>query len=144
MDENLRSEFIKTLLRIRESKYRFLTGKNVSWVELMLLIKLEADGNVSGVSDMLHITKPAVTYMLNSFEEDGYITRGTDPNDRRKIDIKLTAKGKKFIETHKNSYEGFFNDVLAKFGDRKIKEFIRLFNKFADVMDEVKEKRENE
>ncbi|MCL2319315.1 MAG: MarR family transcriptional regulator [Treponema sp.] len=110
----------------------------------MLLRKLELDGNVSGICEKLQITKPAVTYMLNSFEEDGYITRSIDPADRRRFDIKLTAKGKSLVEKHRNSYEDFFDEVLAKFGSNNTKEFMRLFKRFADVIDEVKEKWGNE
>ena len=144
MDEKLKSDFINTFLRLRKTKPMFLANKNISWGELMLLEKLELDGNVSGFCEKLHITKPAVSYMLNSFEENGYITRSIDPADRRRIDIKLTGKGKNLVETHKNSYEEFFNDVLAKFGDSNTRDFIRIFNRFAKVIEEVKEKWENE
>ena len=144
MDEKLKKEFINTFLRLKGTKARFLANKGISWEESMLLKKLAVDGNIHGICEIFHITKPAVTYMLNSLEKDGYIIRGINANDRRRIDIKLTAKGRKFVETHINSYEKFLNELLAKFGDGNTKDFIRLFNRFVDVIEEVKEKFENE
>ena len=144
MDEKLKDEFINTFLRLRKTKSRFLANRDISWGALMLLEKLNTDGNVNGICEILQITKPAVTYMLNSFEEEGYLTRSIDPKDRRRIEIKLTGKGKRLIKIHRNIYGSFFNEVLTRFGDSNIKDFIRISNRFADVIDEVTQEWENE
>ena len=144
MDEKLRKEFFKTILRLKGLKSRFLAHTGISWEASMLLKKIAVDGNIHGICEMFSITKPAVTYMLNSLEKDGYIIRGIDASDRRRIDIKLTRKGRKIVETLINSYELFFNELLARFGDRNARDFIRLFNRFMDLTDEIKEKWENE
>ena len=143
MDEKLKSEFINAFLRLKETRSRFLVNGDVSWGELAVLKKLEADGNVNGICEMLHITKPAVTHMLNSFEKNGYITRSIDANDRRRIDIKLTGKGKELVKTHKKSYDGFLNLILTRFGESNIRDFVRLFNRFADIIAELKEEVQN-
>ena len=143
MDEKLKNEFINAFLRLKETRGKFLAKGDVSWGELMILKKLEADGNVNGICEMLHITKPAVTHMLNSLEKDAYITRSIDVNDRRRIEIKLTGKGKELIKTHRKSYDGSLNMILTRFGESNIKDFIRLFNHFADIIDELKEEVQN-
>jgi len=143
MDEKLKNEFINAFLRFRETRTRFLATKELSWGTLFILKKLELDGNVNGICEKLHISKPAVTYMLNSLEKDGYITRSIDTNDRRRIDIKLTGKGKELVKTHKKTYEVIIDKALAKFGESNSKELIRLFNRFADIIDELREEWKN-
>ena len=139
MDKMLKSELIKTFLRLKKIKSGFLMNKNISWVSLMLLKKLELDGNVNGICETLHITKPAVTYILNSFEKEVYITRSIDTNDRRRIVIKLTDKGKKFARDQEKAYERFFEGLLGRFGDSNTKEFISLLNRFGDILNEMRE-----
>ena len=143
MDEKLKSDFINAFLRLKETRSKFLAKGDVSWGGLAILKKLEADGNVNGICEMLHITKPAVTYMLNSFEKNGYITRSIDANDRRRIDIKPTGKGKELVKTHRKSYDSFLTTILTRFGESNTKDYIRLFNRFADILDELKEEWKN-
>jgi len=143
MDEKLKNEFISTFGRLMKTRSKFLVSRDPSWGELMILKKLEADGNVNGLFERLHISKPAVTYMLNSLEKGGYITRAIDTNDRRRIVINLTGMGKEIVKTKKQSYEFFFNEVLVRFGERNCRDLIRLFNRFADIIDEIKEEKRN-
>lgn len=138
MEEQLKSEFINTFLRLIKTKPKFLTNRELSWGALVILNKLEIDGNVSGVCEELHITKPALSYMLNSFERDGLLTRSIDPDDRRRIDINLTGKGKEIVKIHRKSYGIFLDEVLTRFGESNSKDFIRLLNCFADIIDELK------
>jgi len=143
MDEKLKNEFINAFLRFRETRSRFLATRELSWGTMVILNKLEIDGNVIGIREKLHITKPAVTYMLNSLERDGCITRSIDANDRRRIDIKLTGKGKELVKIHRKSHEVFMDKALERFGESNSKDFIRLFNSFADILDELREERKN-
>lgn len=144
MNKKLKNEFMNTFLRLHKAKLRFLTARDISWGALMLLEKLDACGNAGDICDVLHISKPAVTYMLNSLEKDGCITRSIDASDRRRIEIRLTEKGKKLVETHKIPYENFINELLTRLGDNYIRDFIKLINQFTDVMDEVEEDWKNE
>ncbi|MCL2832839.1 MAG: MarR family transcriptional regulator [Treponema sp.] len=139
MDERLRNEFINTFLRLLKTKPRFPARRWPSWGAMFILKKLEEDGNVNGICEMLHITKPAVTYILNSLEKEGYITRSIDISDRRRIEIKLTGRGRELIKIHIQSFEIFMNEVLTRFGENNSRTFIRLFNRLADIIEELKE-----
>ncbi|MCL2880270.1 MAG: MarR family transcriptional regulator [Treponema sp.] len=139
MNKELQGEFINTLLRLKNANSRILTNGGLSWGALMILDKLHQSGNVNGICEKLHVTKPAVSYMLNSFEKGGYITRSIDTNDRRRIDVDLTEKGKELVNSHKKTYEVFLNGVFLKFGEENSKNLIQLLNRFADIIDEMKE-----
>lgn len=139
MNEKLKAEFLNTFLRLNRTRPGFLTSMGLSWGALAILEKLKTDGNVNGICETLHITKPAVTYLLNSLEKDGYIVRSIDTADRRRIEIKLTDKSRETIRTSRKSHEIFINEVLRRFGETNSRNFIRLLNRFADIIDELKE-----
>ena len=143
MDEKLKNELIGTVLRLKKAKSGFFSGGNISWEVFMFLQKLNEEGNAGSIGEMLGITRPAVTYMLNYYEKQGYITRSIDSTDRRRIDIKLTAKGKRNLAFCKKTHDVFFSEIFARFGDDNARDFIRLFNRFIDVMEEVREDMKN-
>ena len=53
---------------------------------------------VSDLSTYMEITPAAVTHMINSTEEGGYLERLSDSADRRIVLVKLTEKGKLFCK----------------------------------------------
>lgn len=53
---------------------------------------------VSDISKELEISAPAVSITLTKLEAQGLIKRSRDKDDRRKVYISLTPKGKSFIQ----------------------------------------------
>ena len=48
---------------------------------------------VSDIARYMHQPMPAVSRGLRAMEQDGHITRETDPNDRRKTLVRITPEG---------------------------------------------------
>ena len=55
--------------------------------------------SASELSSQLNITPGGVTHLINPLEEEGYIERLQNPNDRRVVLIGLTEKGKVMSES---------------------------------------------
>ena len=49
------------------------------------------------LSEMLEVSRPAVTRVLNGLESRGLITRSIDRDDRRSINVELTEAGRKAL-----------------------------------------------
>ena len=49
--------------------------------------------NMSEVGQWLGISKPNATQLVDRLIEKGWVVRDTDPDDRRKVYVKLTAQG---------------------------------------------------
>ena len=49
--------------------------------------------DVPKIQKKLNISKPAISYILNTLEKKNYIIREIDPKDRRKVSISATPEG---------------------------------------------------
>ncbi|HNT29745.1 MAG TPA: MarR family transcriptional regulator [bacterium] len=76
------------------------------------------------------VTLAAVTHHLNTLEEQGYITRQSDPDNRRQVHILLTAKGRKLVKTFQEKMFG----LISHLGDAGSRQLINLIKKTAEYM----------
>ncbi|MFL5862237.1 MAG: MarR family winged helix-turn-helix transcriptional regulator, partial [Solirubrobacteraceae bacterium] len=61
----------------------------------------------------LHLDPNNLVLMLNELEEDGYIERKRDPEDRRRHIVELTSAGKRALERAEKGMESIEDQVLA-------------------------------
>ncbi len=64
----------------------------------VLYHKQDMDHTPAQLAEEINLTRSAMTGNLDSLEKKGYISRVTHPNDRRKLVITLTLKGRKHCE----------------------------------------------
>ena len=68
----------------------------------LVMAHLAATGAMAQL-DIVHVTRlkpPTVSVLLRRMEEEGYVTRITDENDRRAVRVALTEKGHEFDRKH--------------------------------------------
>ncbi len=92
MDHDQIERYLSTMIRFKNVGMRFPSRCDIQWSEHLIMEKICRDCgeeksyiNVSEINEKMHISKPAVSQMLNSLEKKGYIIREIDTNDRRKI-----------------------------------------------------------
>jgi DNA-binding MarR family transcriptional regulator len=80
----------------------YLAGFSLSqgrFVVMMLLYRVnDLPMNPCVLADKAGVTRATMTGLLDGLEREGYIARETAAVDRRMLEVKLTAKGKKFLE----------------------------------------------
>jgi DNA-binding MarR family transcriptional regulator len=92
---------------------------------------------LSAMSEYLCISKAAVSQMLSSLEKKGFITRETNPENRREIIVHLTKVSEEQIAAHQKVFDEKVDLLIERFGARDTKELIRLVNKLADTIEEA-------
>lgn len=65
---------------------------------LLVMLMMHFSGSrkgpgVSDIGELLRITPGGVTHLLNPLEEQGYLKRLPDPDDRRVVRVELTRRG---------------------------------------------------
>ena len=78
---------------------------------------------ISELSDKTGFAKTTLTSMLDRLEASGHVQRIFDPNDRRKINIKLTETSNKLksrydevsLRMNEIFYDGFTDDEITNF-----------------------------
>ena len=89
---NMNNEFIKSILKdlkIDFSPQHFMVLKLLEENRLLY---------VNEFVDLLSITKPQMTSLIDKLNEMGYVTRTNDINDRRRIYIALTKEGARGLQ----------------------------------------------
>jgi DNA-binding MarR family transcriptional regulator len=107
--------------------------KGIKQSEYMLLVALVhctsstcAGIKVSALSTRLQITPAAVTHMINSLEEGGYVERQADLTDRRIVLIKPTDKAEQLIQEMKDEQLEYLQDLVRFLGENDSRELLRL------------------
>ena len=81
----------------------------------------------SELSEILNITKPSVTEIINKLTTLGCVYRDQSELDKRVFYIKLTEKGKKIVKLKELAAEKFAEERLDSLTDEEVNSFIKLF-----------------
>ena len=89
--------------------------------------------DVPKIQQKLHISKPAISYILNTLEKKNYITREIDPKDRRKVSIRATEAGKAAAEQSRRKYDAVWDGILERFGEDNMRRLIQLIRSLDEL-----------
>lgn len=122
------------------------TGLRKSEFVMLEIIERENGNREQGVlaSDIakrLGITAPAVSKMLRSMEEKGYVERRVDEKDRRNTRVSITPDGKEAEQQVRRQMQEFITGVIERLGEERTKELIHLMNRYTEIMQEENQNR---
>ncbi|MCF0122338.1 MAG: MarR family transcriptional regulator [Lachnospiraceae bacterium] len=134
MKSSLIEQFITSMSRLKKLEAVFSAECEMQINELAVLYHIttlcnESPGvhlNVPMIQEQLLISKPAVSYILNSLEKKSYIIRKIDLSDRRKISISVTSEGRAAADQSIKKYYGIWTEILQRFGENNMKQLIKL------------------
>lgn len=111
---NLNNEFVKSILKNLEF--------NFSHQHFAILKLLEGNKHffITEFVDILSITKPQMTALIEKLIQMGYVIRTTDENDRRKIYISATEKGKLATEKINKAVDNHIDKFLIGLSQKEL------------------------
>ncbi len=95
------------------------------------IINQNSDLTSSKLSEILNITKPSVTEIINKLIKLGCVYREQSSSDRRVFYIKLTEKGIKITKTRDLAVHKFAEENLPSLTVEEMIIFINLLNKIS-------------
>ncbi|AGB41310.1 transcriptional regulator [Halobacteroides halobius DSM 5150] len=104
---------------------------DISHGQILLLIALYNQEGICQhqICQMYNLNKAAVGRGIKKLEEIGFITKQTDPNDKRKNLIYLTNKAKNFETKFREILCTVENEVRRDLSKKEIKTFLKVINK---------------
>jgi DNA-binding MarR family transcriptional regulator len=92
---------ISRLLRFRmaQSEGGGVMAQNTARLVLSHLAVRGTAGQLELV-ELTHLKPPTISVLLRRMEDEGYVTRATDPRDRRAVCVTLTEKGRAYDKAH--------------------------------------------
>ncbi len=151
MDE-VKNQLAKELMtNFKQLKKIFRPHSNLlvlkpSEVMLLFTIKENASLNNEGmmaseISNILSVTSPTVTGLINNLESLGYLTKTTDKTDRRAIRILLTVKAEEFLKEAYESFISQFYEIVSILGEDKSRQLLSLLLEINSNFSEKNSKR---
>ena len=87
----------------------------------------------------MDVSSARIATALNSLEKKGLITRQIDTNDRRKILVRITEKGKDLSEKELKNVTAIAAKMLSLLGEHDAKEYVRIMGRLIEIAPNCKE-----
>lgn len=106
-------------------------------VHVLEAIEKTEDPTMSHLARRLRVTVGTLTTAMNRLVEKGYVSRYREPNDKRKVMIKLTKKALPVLEVHNEFHNEMIGEVVK---DMKLDQDEVLINSLMNIRDYFKNK----
>ena len=84
---------------------------------VLAALKVHGVHTLGELADRERVTAPSMNRTVNCLEEAGYLTRTTDTDDRRKVNIDLTSEGRAVVEETVRRRDAWLEQSLAELTD---------------------------
>lgn len=109
--------------------------------EMRVLLYLDAHKKESiypsTLSDSLFVTRQRITTILSALRKKGYITMETAEEDRRRMQVRLSCAGSRYVTEKRRFVEQYFDMLLDALGEKNMLEFQRLVQLTAEKMEGI-------
>ncbi|WP_158702661.1 MarR family winged helix-turn-helix transcriptional regulator [Paenibacillus faecalis] len=95
---------------------------------------------VSELSEILHITKPSVSQMINGLEQKGFVKRVTSKSDRRVVYIALDENGEAELQKAKKAFLSFTDEIVNRLGHDETEHLIALCNRLYEIIGDIRKR----
>ena len=81
---------------------------------VLAALKVHGPHTLGELADRERVSAPSMNRTVNCLEEDGWLTRTPDEQDRRKVNIALTAAGLSLVEETVRRRDAWLDDAIAE------------------------------
>ena len=109
----------------------------LSHAALNALAVIEGNGSpmtAGAVGAQMHITSGTMTSVLDTLERNGYITRLTDPDDRRRVLVDVTPEAQAVLDRLLPEVVQTTTAVMAGIGDTELRAFLDTLARIGDAI----------
>lgn len=126
-------------LATRRARARLSREDGLTPSQLHLLEPLDGPDSltVGRIADLAGVTAPTATRMLDALERAGVVARSADRDDRRCVNVRLTAPGRKLVRAKRVAVSARRAELFARLSPEEGDEATRLLARLADLIDEL-------
>ncbi|MEI6627677.1 MAG: MarR family transcriptional regulator, partial [bacterium] len=119
----------KRMLRERANPGEKIDPISFMQLETLRLIDNKKEVTMARISDYFGIKAPSATSLINNLEKKGEVVRVNDKNDRRKVILKVTAKGKKYMALKMKKISRRAEEIFQQLNDEEVNSLMNILNK---------------
>src|SRR3989338_6980751 len=101
-----------------------------SFLEILIYMCENETNSIKEIGTATSLKKQTMTSHLNELDKRGYITRETNPEDKREQRVKLTAYGEKFKMAIMEIMDVVEKDYLGRVGTVDMEKTIKILENF--------------
>lgn len=136
--EAIINELMELGYRLREVMFKLNPTIFKSELTLTQLFALQYICHIPNITlkelaDKLVIAQSSASELVDRLVTMKYVDRKISPEDRRKIILNLSPKGKKFIEQHIEENKSLFKKLISKLSPEEQREYLSAMQKFYKV-----------
>jgi len=147
---------LSSCLNMRRQFTKLIGGGNLSHGEYLVLRNIEISNSPFGagnakvnlkaadLSELMDLSRPSITRILNGLEQRGLILRSIDKNDRRSVVIELTEKGSEALRNANKAILNVAGKLVESLGDSDTEKLIELMDKLTGIYKSMLEYKESE
>lgn len=105
--------------------------------EIMKTLEEKGTLHIAEIGEKLLIPKPQMTHLIDRLENLEIVTRHTNVDDRRIVNITLTDKGRKMVEEQDRLIKGIFKEKLSCLTDEELRELSVSLRKLRDIFSKL-------
>ncbi len=130
---------IKTAWHAISRMYNTYASQNDMTMSIgYVLLNIDKNGTpATKIAPALGLEPRSLTRMLKSLEERGWITREIDDNDKRIVNVKLTALGKEKRDFARKGVIAFNSTVQEIVSPAQFDEFVIILQKISKIVEEA-------
>ena len=110
-------------------EFKDITNNDVHIIEA---VGLSGENTMSVVAKKLGITAGSLTTSVNSLVNKKYVTRQRSEEDRRVVFLKLTEKGKRAYEHHREYHRQMTEAVISRLDENEVPVLIKTLTGLSD------------
>ena len=104
-------------------------GVTLHQFHLLLYMKASGRTKVTDLSEMMMVSKPTASRMINTLCDKGMLKKKADDQDRRLVFLVLTPRGKRVVEEMQARQREFISRILSRMPAAEMKAFLETIEK---------------
>lgn len=122
------TQVVNTAIKIADPIYQAAVGLKIRELRVLRLIHEHPHSTSSELLNMIELDKSLLSKNLTFLEEEGLITRQSDPNDARRQYINLSRKGEKIWQQAEEVGQKLEREIFADLSETQWKQLHDLLN----------------
>jgi MarR family transcriptional regulator, organic hydroperoxide resistance regulator len=137
LSEQVANAFLQIANRHRQILHSSLGKHGVNPGQAICLRALaEQDGAAqSEIADVMNLSRPSVTRILQRMEKGGLVRRAVDPGDQRVTRVYLTARGRDLIGSLRAGFADYVSRTVALLPESDRVTLARILREWAELAD---------
>ena len=116
---------------------------SLSQMQLVRMIRDREEATITELAELLHVSPPSASVMVDRLVEKGIVTREQSRKDRRKVLVRISPEAIKRIEKIENAILLSFVELVEKIGSQTSRKWCEVLARIKEVLKEDQPKASN-